>query len=120
MKQIGKNIKHLRQKHEWNQGKVAEKLGISIPAYSKIETGQSDINILRLHKLAAVFKVSLLEILNDPSASLINVFEVESKNYEAKLLASEKEIGTLQRKVIALYDEIRDLELFIRIKNKSI
>jgi transcriptional regulator with XRE-family HTH domain len=42
---IGKNIRTLRQKHGWSQGQVASRLHISIPAFSKIETGITDINI---------------------------------------------------------------------------
>ncbi len=36
---IGKNIRQLRQKNGWSQGEVAKRLSISIPAFSKIETG---------------------------------------------------------------------------------
>ncbi len=39
---LGTKIKALRQKYYKNQASVAEKLGISIPAYSKIETGITD------------------------------------------------------------------------------
>jgi len=48
---IGKEIKKLRQKLNFTQYLVAEKLGISIPAFSKIETGITDINRSRLKQL---------------------------------------------------------------------
>jgi transcriptional regulator with XRE-family HTH domain len=110
MKQLGKNIKHLRQQQGWNQEQVAEKLGISIPSYSKMETGITDINISRLNQLATIFKVGLLKILTDPLATSIHIFEDELRACEAKLIASEKEIMMLQRKIIALLEELRKLE----------
>ena len=39
MNYIGKNIRRLRQKKGWSQSQVAAELKISVPAFSKIETG---------------------------------------------------------------------------------
>jgi transcriptional regulator with XRE-family HTH domain len=111
MKQLGKIIKRLRQQQNWNQEQVAGKLGISIPAYSKIETGITDINISRLNQFAAIFKVGVLEILTDPLATSMNIFEDELRVCEANLIISEKEVMMLQKKIIALLEELRNVEL---------
>jgi transcriptional regulator with XRE-family HTH domain len=114
MKKLGQNIKHLRQQRDWNQEQVAEKLRISIPAYSKIETGITDINISRLNQLAAIFKVGLIEILNEPIVPSMNIFSDELRTCEARLILSEKEIMLLQKKIIALLEEIRNLEISMK------
>ncbi|RZL30334.1 MAG: XRE family transcriptional regulator, partial [Pedobacter sp.] len=57
---IGSNIRQLRQKNGWSQGDVAQRLKISIPAFSKIETGITDINISRLEQIANLFDVSTM------------------------------------------------------------
>ena len=104
---IGKNIRHLRQKKGWSQGEVAKRLQISIPAFSKIETGITDINISRLEQIAALFGVSTMDIISreGENPNLLNSDEVVSlKN---KLVAREEEIIKLQKKVIDLYEEIR-------------
>ena len=104
---IGKNIRQLRQKKGWSQGEVAKRLQISIPAFSKIETGITDINISRLEQIAALFGVSTMDIISreGENPNLLNSDEVVSlKN---KLLAREEEIIKLQKKVIDLYEEIR-------------
>jgi transcriptional regulator with XRE-family HTH domain len=38
-KSVGMNIRTLRHQRGWSQEDVADRLGISIPAFSKIETG---------------------------------------------------------------------------------
>jgi len=104
---IGKNIRQLRQKKGWSQGEVAKRLQISIPAFSKIETGITDINISRLEQIAALFGVSTMDIISreGENPNLLNSDEVVSlKN---KLVAREEEIIKLQKKVIDLYEEIR-------------
>jgi len=104
---IGKNIRQLRQKKGWSQGEVAKRLQISIPAFSKIETGITDINISRLEQIAALFGVSTMDIISreGENPNVLNSDEVVSlKN---KLIAREEEIIKLQKKVIDLYEEIR-------------
>jgi len=39
MKILATNIRMLRQQNNWSQEDIARKLGISIPAFSKIEPG---------------------------------------------------------------------------------
>jgi transcriptional regulator with XRE-family HTH domain len=46
-KSAGKNIRTLRHEHGWSQEDVANRLGISIPAFSKIETGVTPRNQAR-------------------------------------------------------------------------
>jgi transcriptional regulator with XRE-family HTH domain len=46
MKTLGKKIRLLRHQKGWSQEEVAKRLDISIPAFSKIETGITDINLI--------------------------------------------------------------------------
>jgi len=105
-KSVGKNIRAVRHQHNWSQEEVANRLGISIPAFSKIETGVTDINLSRLEQVADVFEMSVAQLL---------AFEEGHEEFESaylsdarkKLLACENEIVILQRKVIGLYEELR-------------
>lgn len=105
---IGKNIKSLRQKNGWSQGEVAKRLSISIPAFSKIETGITDINISRLDQIARLFEVSTLDIISADGESNRNANSLEIQELKQKLADSENEIIKLQKKVIDLYEEIRN------------
>src|ERR1700743_2825872 len=63
-KTVGKNIRAFRHQHGWSQEDVANRLGISIPAFSKIETGVTDINLSRLEQIANIFEIDVVQILS--------------------------------------------------------
>jgi transcriptional regulator with XRE-family HTH domain len=60
MKNLGKNIRMLRHKNGWGQEDIALKLNISIPAFSKIETGITDINYLGLNNCSRLCYVGYI------------------------------------------------------------
>ena len=106
-KSVGMNIRTLRHQQGWSQEDVADRLGISIPAFSKIETGVTDINLSRLEQIANVFEVSVVYLL----AMDIKEAEHEPSHLsiaQKKLIDRENEIATLQRKVILPYEELRN------------
>jgi len=107
MNNIGKNIRMLRHKNGWNQGEVAKRLNISIPAFSKIETGFTDINISRLHQIAGLFNVSIIEILAKEGDAPIPEKVDELNDLKEKLLVREQDLLSLQKKLIELYEEVR-------------
>jgi transcriptional regulator with XRE-family HTH domain len=106
-KSVGKNIRTLRHQRGWSQEDVANKLGISIPAFSKIETGVTDINLSRLEQIANIYEVNVIQLLaldveeTEPQVSNLNIAQ-------KKIIDREAEIANLQRKVILLYEELRN------------
>lgn len=104
---IGKNIRLLRQKNGWSQSEVARRLEISIPAFSKIETGITDINISRLDQIARLFEVSTLQIISGEETVSELGKHAEINLLKDQLALKDEEIGMLQKKVIDLYEEIR-------------
>jgi transcriptional regulator with XRE-family HTH domain len=113
-KTIGKNIRTFRHQHGWSQEDVANRLGISIPAFSKIETGVTDINLSRLEQIANIYEVDVVQIL------AMDAEEVEQTPsnlsiIQKKLLDREAEIVNLQRKVILLYEELRNSKIAVNI-----
>jgi transcriptional regulator with XRE-family HTH domain len=106
-KSVGKSIRILRHQHGWSQEDIASRLGISIPAFSKIETGVTDVNLSRLEQIANIYEVSVVQLLTvdneqaEPAPSHLNVIQ-------KKLTDRETEIAGLQRKVIELYEELRN------------
>lgn len=96
------NLKQLRHKNGWTQTDVATALDISIPAYSKMETGITDINLSRLEQIAKIYNVSVVELLtgNNP----IDLEEVE--RLKSLLIKRDQEVIELQKKVIELYKKL--------------
>jgi transcriptional regulator with XRE-family HTH domain len=106
-KSVGKNIRALRHKHGWSQEDVANRLGISIPAFSKIETGVTDINLSRLEQIANIFDINVAQILAI-DADDVDFTPSNLSIAQKKLVDRESEIANLQRKVILLYEELRN------------
>jgi len=105
-KTIGKNIRTFRHQHGWSQDDVARRLGISIPALSKIETGVTDINLSRLEQIANIYEISVAQLFS------IDFEEVEIEHssrgtIQKNVVDQEDEISSLQRKIILLYEELR-------------
>lgn len=105
-KSAGKNIRTLRHEHGWSQEDVANRLGISIPAFSKIETGVTDINLSRLEQIANIFEVSVVNLLSLEYVEEPSVQDQSLNVIQKKLVDREAEITNLQRKVILLYEEL--------------
>ncbi len=107
MKALGKKIRLLRHQKGWSQEDVAKRLDISIPAFSKIETGITDINLSRLEQIALLFELSVVQLLTlneaDPDQKYVNELEHINK----RLMDRETEVIDLQKKVIELFEEIR-------------
>ncbi len=107
MKALGKKIRLLRHQKGWSQEDVAKRLDISIPAFSKIETGITDVNLSRLEQISNLFDMNIVQLLtfNDPEEELKynNDLDAISK----KLQDRESDIIDLQKKIIDLYEELR-------------
>lgn len=110
MKLLGKKIRLLRHQKGWSQEDVAKQLDISIPAFSKIETGITDINLSRLEQIASLFNLSVVELLtfNDPETEAEYISELDSVS--KRLAERNTQLIDLQKKVIDLYEEIRSVK----------
>ena len=106
-KSIGKSIRILRHQHGWSQEDIANRLGISIPAFSKIETGVTDVNLSRLEQITNIYEVSVVQLLTVDNEQA-EVAPSHLNLIQKKLSDRENEIASLQRKVIELYEELRN------------
>jgi len=111
-KSVGKNIRTLRHQRGWSQEDVANRLGISIPAFSKIETGVTDINLSRLEQIANIFEITVAQILSIEEGE-VDLTPSNLSIAQKKLVDRESEIASLQRKVILLYEELRNKSILV-------
>ena len=107
MRTLGENIRKLRRQRNWSQEDVARRLNISIPAFSKIETGVTDVNLSRLEQIANIYEVSVVQLLTVDNEQA-EVAPSHLNLIQKKLSDRENEIAALQRKVIELYEELRN------------
>lgn len=68
VKNLATNIKRLREKRDWTQDDLAEKVGLSRSAIANIEIGKSSPRQETLKRLAAALGVAESSLYFDPSA----------------------------------------------------
>jgi transcriptional regulator with XRE-family HTH domain len=91
---IGTNIRVTRVSKGLNQESIANELGISITAYSKIERGKTNPSILRLYQIAKCLDVSIFDFLTEPDFNLLNNSVVP--NLEVENILLKKEVAYLK------------------------
>lgn len=67
--EVGKNIRKIRLLRGYKQQWIANQLGITKAAISKIENGKTDISLSRLCVIAVVLKVEIKMLFIDPGES---------------------------------------------------
>ena len=105
---IGSHIRLLRQKEYKTQGEIAKMLGISTPAFSKIETDITDVNLSRLKQIADLFGVEPASLLTP--GQIDESSRRENEVLTEKLAASQQYCAELQAKLIAAYEMLDQLK----------
>lgn len=100
MNPVGQTIRTLRSDKKWSQETMARQLFISVPAYSKIESGITDVNLSRLEQIASVFDLPVTDLFKDAMVH----------SAAKDLLALDTELIYLQQSVIGLYEQLRDMD----------
>jgi transcriptional regulator with XRE-family HTH domain len=111
-------IRQLRLKKLKVQAEVAKALGISVPAYSKIENGIIQVNIPRLFQIAGYFGVSAQSLVCDEAIQESLVLDNERLNQ--RLAASQAYTVELQEKLIASLELLDALKLKYRQSGRVI
>jgi len=106
MNTLGKKIRSLRHQKGWSQQDVAKRLEISIPAFSKMETGVTDLNLSRLNQISRLFNLTVVQLLADFDAENVKDYTKEINEMKQRLQKREEEIINLQKKVINLYEQL--------------
>lgn len=95
---VAQKIKRYREMMNYSQEYVAIMIGISQPAYAKIEQGKTKITIERLKKISEVLKVEHLHLLDGVKISI------------QKIPVAEKEpisdIESLRSEIKEMYDKL--------------
>lgn len=133
--QLRQNIRDYREDKHFTQADMAEKLGMSVTGYAKLERGESQIRVERLQQIAQILDVSIEELMvgesdiiifnnsNDNNVSNFNLAlgspalagEIKHLNYmiDAKnelLDARDREIESLKSQISVLQKMIQSLE----------
>ena len=123
---IRENLKKARISSGLTQSEMAERIGISVTAYQKIESGRTRILNPNFSKCADILGVSLSELVNgfiavrDAEAVIADVREsyglkmrVQETGYLNELQSKDREIGRLQEIIKDKQETIATQKLLI-------
>lgn len=106
MEGLHNKIKMLRHSKGQIQEDVAKLLRISVPAYSKMETGATDLNYSRIVQIAELYGLTPSQLL-DPGHSPMQKNDTDViAELNSKLSKKDEQISALQSKLIELYNEL--------------
>jgi len=78
--QLHDKIGLMRKMRGWSQEQIAEKLEMSTNGYSKIERGETDIQLSRLNQITEIFDIELKDLINFDDNKILNF---SSSHYES-------------------------------------
>lgn len=119
LRNITSKIVEERIRRNYSQTYLAEKMGISQKAYSKIETGETRITIQNLISISEILNIDFLDFFEESSSApkysskqhngdgIVmnkNISENSSVLYERLLTAKDNEISLL-KKIIENYEK---------------
>jgi len=74
MSELAFKIRRLRELQQLSQEDMAFELGISQPAYSKIERGKTELGVHRLQRIADVLKCSTGDLMEKSVGELMKQY----------------------------------------------
>ena len=98
----------MRQSKNWSQEDMADKLGMSVAGYAKIEQGRTDANFSKLEQIASVFDMDIVELLSFGEKSVICLICDNSMIGISQIAGSPKEFAF----------EIQKLQLMLEHKEE--
>ncbi|MCQ9122099.1 hypothetical protein BKG95_05945 [Rodentibacter pneumotropicus] len=109
--QIRQNIRDIREDKNLTQADMAERLSMSVTGYAKLERGETNISIERLHRIAQVLGVDVIELMASNNDGVV-VFNNSNDNF------SNSTNFSIALGNPALEGEIKHLNYIILAKNE--
>jgi transcriptional regulator with XRE-family HTH domain len=104
-------IKQIRELKNFTQEYVAQKLGLSTRAYSKIETGETQLTINRLNEISKVLEMEPLQLLGFDDKKIFNINNSTGNNGYNNIFFPEKLIQQYEETIQSLKEQIQLLKL---------
>ena len=104
-------IKQIRELKNFTQEYVAQKLGLSTRAYSKIETGETQLTINRLNEISAILGVGPIEVLGFDDKQVFNNCKQDGYIGINHINIPDKLVQQYEETIQALKEQIQLLKL---------
>jgi transcriptional regulator with XRE-family HTH domain len=104
-------IKQIRELKNLTQDYVAHQLGLSTRAYSKIETGETQLTINRLNDISTILGVTAMEVLGFDDKQVFNNCKQDGYIGINHISIPDKLINQYEETIKSLKDQIDLLKL---------
>jgi transcriptional regulator with XRE-family HTH domain len=113
---LGTKIKKLRELKNYTQDYMADQLGISQGAYSRMELGESEVTYGRLEKISEILEVKPEDIITFNESMVFNVMHNQTGNglVIQNNLPSSKERELYESQIETLKNEVEFLKSLIK------
>lgn len=68
---VSDKIRALRELNNWSQEEMAERMNMSKSSYSRLERDESRLDLSKLEKLAAIFKIDIGDLITSDGKGLV-------------------------------------------------
>ena len=116
---IGQKLKNIRELKNLKQEYVAERLGISTRAYSKIETEETQLTIKRLNEISEILGVSPQEIIGFETSIVFNNGNNQNGGEYSNTIYNQTEIEHVERLYKKLLEE-KERTIQLLMEKKSV
>ncbi|QPB42016.1 helix-turn-helix domain-containing protein [Rodentibacter haemolyticus] len=83
-------IRTMREMNQLTQEELAEKLNISVNAYSKIERGITKLSLDKLERIAQIFNINVSELYSAKEKGLFYLFSDNNNYYNGSEVVVEE------------------------------
>jgi len=106
-------IKQLRELKNFTQEYMAQQLGLSTRAYSKIETGETQLTINRLNEISHILGITPVEVLGFDDKQVFNNCKQEGNIGINHINLPEKLIQQYEETIQSLKNQIEVMKLLL-------
>lgn len=107
-------IKQLRELKNLTQEHVATQLGLTTRAFSKIETGETQLTINRLNEISAILGIDPIELLGFDDRQVFNNYKQDGYIGINRINIPEKLILQYEKTIQVLEDEVALLKSLLQ------
>jgi transcriptional regulator with XRE-family HTH domain len=111
IQQAETKIKQIRELKNFKQEYMAQQLSLSTRAYSKIETGETQLTINRLNEISAILGVQPMEVLGFDDKKVFNFYNSNDINNVKNMNMPEKLIQQYEETIQSLKEQIQLMKL---------
>ena len=114
-------IKNIRELKDFTQEYMAEQLGITQAAYSKIETGQTKLTPNKISDIAEIFEMDASDLMAYDMQKYFNSFNNVKGSNNGSTITHDETIKKFYDEVVALHkDKITLLEKLLNSTEKDL